>query len=59
MIEIQQGRARVVIEPTIYGTYESGQIEDLRVAISRACRALGTTAALQLAADVDDEKQRA
>lgn len=58
-IDIEQGRARVVVTPTIYGTYESGQLEDLRVAITRACRALGTDDALRLAAAVEDGNRRA
>lgn len=55
-IDIEQGRARVVVTPTIYGTYESECISQLRAVVVRTCRAIGTADALELAADVEKSR---
>ena len=52
-VDVTQGRARVVVEATIYGSYETQQIDDLRSAVIRACRAIGSPEAIRLVADVE------
>lgn len=55
-VDISQGRARVVVDATIYGSYEGQQVSDLRSAVIRVCRAIGTDEALRLAADVEQSR---
>jgi len=57
-VEIERGRARVVVESTIYGGYDDSIISELRRAVADACRAVGTDAALELAADLTAEAAR-
>ena len=52
-VDVRQGRARVQIESTIYGAYDAAGILELRTAVMRACRAIGTDEALRLAQAVE------
>lgn len=49
-IRVKNVRAEVIVEPSpTSGNYDTASVEDLRGAVLRACRAMGNSAALDLA----------
>lgn len=54
-VDVSQGRARVVVEADLFGTYPDDVIRDLRRAVLRCCRAIDTEAARDLVSDLTAE----
>jgi hypothetical protein len=57
-VKVSRGRARAVIEPTIYGQYDDLDINNLRAAVVAVCRAVDTNAARRLADDLAPKASR-
>ena len=57
-VDISQGKARVVVEATIYGTYEEQSIRELRSAVIRTCRAIDNAAARALVDQLTENRSQ-